>query len=175
MSRNTRSITVGTALVIALCALTTVAMAQPPGAVAPQAGPGQGIGPWAGGHGPGPGMGGAGMRPGMGGPGMRAGRGGPGAGRGQAGPQARRGQAGPQARHRQAGPPAVTPTITASGKYVYVLAGPNLYKYEAKTLELVAQTQLPRPERPDLANRHRQGRGGGRGAARTAPPAEPQK
>lgn len=66
--------------------------------------------------------------PGMGGPGMGGMRmmGGPGMGMG--------------------GPPMFPMTSNAS--YVFILIGNNLYKYDAKTLKLVAKTQIELPSPP---------------------------
>ena len=43
---------------------------------------------------------------------------------------------------------APTPAIAVSGDAVFLFVGNTLYKFNANTLELLAQTQLPRAERP---------------------------
>ncbi len=66
-------------------------------------------------------------------------------GEGQGGPGEGPG-AGMMGRMAMAGP---TATMAVGEGAVFILAGRQLYKYSADTLELQAQVQLPRPENPD--------------------------
>jgi len=43
-----------------------------------------------------------------------------------------------------------TPAIAVAGDAVFVVQAGNIYKFDAGTLELLAQAEIPRPEMPEM-------------------------
>ena len=58
-----------------------------------------------------------------------------------------RGQMGPAGMRGPGGPP-MSPSLAVGDGAVFVLAGPKIYKFDSKTLELKAEGEIPRPEPP---------------------------
>ena len=46
------------------------------------------------------------------------------------------------------GGPPMSPALAVGDGAVFVLAGPKIYKFDSKTLELKAEGEIPRPEPP---------------------------
>jgi hypothetical protein len=49
---------------------------------------------------------------------------------------------------RGPGGPPPTPALVVTEKGLYVMAGPQIFRLDPETLKVLAQAELPRPERP---------------------------